>query len=268
MGRAFANRFAQAGMRVVVADVEEPALDQAVAELQSAGAKALGVVCDVGDHSAVVELGARTEEAFGPPQVLCLNAGIGVSGPLAEVSMTDWKWVIAVNLWGVIHGLDVFLPGLIGRDEGHVIFTASVAGHYSFPHLGPYAATKYGVVAIAETLHAELRAEGSKVGVTCLSPGLVSTNIFSSERNRPEVLTNPSAEPRPEEELAMREAFLEWVQANALQPEEVAEMIHRAVLDGTFWVFTDDEHRSAISDRHAAIREREEPPPYVPLLDI
>ena len=149
MGRAFANRFAQAGMRVVVADVEEPALDQAVAELQSAGAKALGVVCDVGDHSAVVELGDRTEEAFGPPQVLCLNAGIGVSGPLAEASMADWKWVIDVNLWGVIHGLDVFLAGLIGRDEGHVIFTASVAGHYSFPHLGPYAATKYGVVALS-----------------------------------------------------------------------------------------------------------------------
>ncbi|SVB50033.1 uncharacterized protein METZ01_LOCUS202887, partial [marine metagenome] len=88
------------------------------------------------------------------------------------------------------------------------------------------------------------------------------------ERNRPEMLTDPSTEPRPEEELAMREAFLEWVQANALQPAEVAEMIHRAVLDRTFWVFTDDDHRAAISERHAAIREREEPPPYAPLLDI
>ena len=189
MGRAFSQRFAEAGMKVVVADVEAPPLEETVEQLSDSGAEIIGIVCDVSDHSAVLELKTRTEEAFGPAQVVCLNAGVGAGGTLAETTLSDWKWVVDVNLWGVVHGVDVFLPGLRERNEGHIVFTASVAGHYSFPRLGPYAATKYGVVAIAETLHAELREEASAVGVTCLCPGLVSTNIFDSERNRPETLT-------------------------------------------------------------------------------
>ena len=268
MGRAFAQRFAEAGMKVVVADVEAPPLEEAVDQLSDFGAEAIGTVCDVSDHSAVLELKHRTEEAFGPAQLVCLNAGVGAGGTLAETTLSDWKWVVDVNLWGVVHGVDVFLPGLRERNEGHIVFTSSVAGHYSFPRLGPYAATKYGVVAIAETLHAELREEDSAVGVTCLCPGLVSTNIFDSERNRPEILTNPTPNAPPEEELAMREAFLEWVRANALAPSEVAEMVHRSVLNRTFWLFTDEEHLPAITARHAAIVREEDPPPYRPLLDL
>ena len=268
MGRAFAQRFAEAGMKVVLADVEAPPLGETVDQLSGSGAKAIGMVCDVSDHAAVLELKTRTEEAFGPAQVVCLNAGVGAGGTLAETTLSDWKWVVDVNLWGVVHGVDVFLPGLRERDEGHIVFTASVAGHYSFPRLGPYATTKYGVVAIAETLHAELREEDSAIGVTCLCPGLVSTNIFDSERNRPEILTNPTPNPPPEEELVMREAFLEWVRANALSPSEVAEMVHRSVLNRTFWLFTDEEHLPTIAARHAAIVREEEPPPYQPLLDL
>jgi NAD(P)-dependent dehydrogenase (short-subunit alcohol dehydrogenase family) len=258
MGRAFADRFARAGMKIVVADVEEAALAGAVTELKASGAAVVGVVCDVSDHKAVVDLGSSVSEAFGPPQVICLNAGVGTSGSLAKTTIADWEWVVGVNLWGIIHGLDVFLSGLRERNEGHVVITASVAGHLAFPRLGPYSATKFAAVVIAETLYAELVGDGSAVGVTCLCPGFVSTNVFTSERNRPEVLANRVVEPFGDGKVADREAFLEWIRANAVQPAEVAEMVYRAVLEGTFWVFT-EEDMSAVTARHQSIRERSNP---------
>lgn len=258
IGRAFADRFARAGMKIVVSDVEEPALTRAVSELKASGAAVVGVVCDVSDHKAVVDLGASVSEAFGPPQVICLNAGVGTSGSLAKTTIADWEWVLGVNLWGIIHGLDVFLSGLRERNEGHVVITASVAGHLAFPRLGPYSATKFAAVVIAETLHAELVGDGSSVGVTCLCPGFVSTNVFTAGRNRPEVLANSGVEHSGDAKAAEREAFLEWIRANAVQPAEVAEMVHRAVLEGMFWVFTEDEI-SAVTARHQSIRERSNP---------
>jgi len=259
MGRAFADRFAAEGMRIAIADIEEPALDRAVAELEAAGAEVIGVRCDVSDHGSVQDFGVAVQEAFGSAQVLCLNAGVASGGTIAEQSMKSWQWVLGVNLYGIVHGLDVFLPSLIDQDEGHVVMTASIAGHTSFAGLGPYNASKHATVTIAETLSVELAEVESNVGVSCLCPGFVATNIFAAERNRPESLQDTSKEPVSAEDQFAHEALLEWMAANALQPAAVADMVHDAILSNTFWIFTDQDHLVQIAERHERIRGCQNP---------
>ncbi len=259
MGLAFAHRFAAAGMKVVIADIEVPALEAAVDGLREAGADVLGVRCDVSDAGSVHDLAAAVDEAHGAAHVLCLNAGVASTDTLDQSSLADWEWILGVNLMGIVHGLDAFLPGILARDEGHVVVTASVAGHTAYPGLGPYSATKHAAVAIAETLQNELTASGSSVGATALCPGFVRTGIFTSERNRPEHLVDALAEPPTDEDIATREGFLEMIAEEAPLPEVVADMVHDAVVSQTFWVFTDDRHVDSIGNRHEEIRTRTNP---------
>ena len=259
MGLAFAHRFAAAGMKVVLGDIEALALDAAVEELRSDDVEVLGVRCDVSDAASVHDLANAAIESFGAVHVLCLNAGVATSGPLHEQTLSDWQWVLGVNLMGIVHGLDAFLPGLVSQDEGHVVITASVAGHTAYPGLGPYSASKHAAVVIAETLHNELSASGSRVRATALCPGFVDTGIFESERNRPEHLTDALAEPESDEDRELRTAFLEMIADEARKPAEVADLVHDAILNETFWVFTDEQHAPNITNRHAAIVERWNP---------
>lgn len=259
MGLAFAHRFAAAGMTVVLGDIEIQALDTAVAGLRDAGAEVLGVRCDVSDADSVHDLARAAREAYGAVHVVCLNAGVAGSGALHEQTLADWEWILGVNLMGIVHGIDAFLADLIARDEGHVVITASVAGHTAYPGLGVYSATKHAAVAIAETLHNELVSNGSRVGATALCPGFVDTGIFDSARNRPEHLTDALAEPETDDERTAREAFLEMIANDALKPDAVADLVHDAILDGTFWVFTDDQHVPNIANRHAEIAQRRNP---------
>jgi short-subunit dehydrogenase len=153
--------------------------------------------------------------------------------------------------------------------EGHIVMTSSIAGHVSVPNLGPYSATKFAVVSIAETLRQELLTENSKVGVSCLCPGFVSTNIWDSERNRPENLLNNSGDESTDEEFLQREAFMEWMNANAKQPSEVAELVYQAISNNKFWIFTDDQHLNGVKARHSSIVSGEELPwPAPPLIDL
>ncbi len=259
MGLAFAHRFAAAGMKVAIGDIEEPALEAAVAELVASGAEVFGSRCDVTDIDSFRRFAADAEEAFGPAHVVCLNAGVAGGGEMADLTLSDWNWVLGVNLWGVVHGLDIYLKGLVARNEGHVVVTASVAGHTSFPGIGPYNASKHAVSAIAETLHNELVVAGSDVGVTSLCPGFVATGIFDSGRNRPEHLLDALAELPSEEQLERRQMIQEWMAQNAKDPTEVADLIHDAVLEQTFWVFTDPDHIESIERRHEEIRGRRNP---------
>jgi len=259
MGLAFAHRFAAAGMLVAICDIEEAALAEAVAALRDAGATVFGGLCDVTDIDSFRRFAADAEEAIGPAQVVCLNAGVAGGGDLVDQTLADWNWILGVNLWGVVYGLDIYLKGLLARNEGHVIVTASVAGHTSFPGLGPYTASKHAVSAIAETLHNELAAAGSEVGVTSLCPGFVSTGIFASGRNRPEHLTDSLAELPTDEELERQRMVQEWMAENAKDPAEVADLVHDAVLEQTFWLFTDPDHIDSIEQRHEEIRARRNP---------
>lgn len=259
MGKAFASRLGAAGMKIVIADIEEPAIDATIAELQGAGVEAVGVRTDVSELDSMMSLAADAKEAFGSIDVVALNAGVGGgNGRLETLTTNDWEWTFGVNLYGIVHGLQAFLPDLKAADSGHVVMTASVAGHLAYPSMGPYNATKFATVALAETLKAELTHDGSNVGVTCLCPGLVLTGIFQSERNRPEQLldTTIATEPVDDETAARREAMADIVLTHGKSAAMVADLVHDAIRDDTFWVFTDEDFDQALTDRHAAIRER------------
>jgi NAD(P)-dependent dehydrogenase (short-subunit alcohol dehydrogenase family) len=196
IGRGMAVAFAEAGMRVVVSDIERAAAEKVAAEIQSSGQRALAVQTDVAKRASVEALAERVYGELGATHLLCNNAGVFVFGPLDEMRDTDWRWLLSVNLEGVVNGLQAFLPRMKAQPgEKHVVNTASVAGIRAFPNVGIYNATKSAVIAISETL----RQEGARYGLSCsaLCPGAVNTNIVSSDRNRPAELesSNPAASP-------------------------------------------------------------------------
>ncbi len=187
IGYALAERFAQEGMRVVLADIEKDALAAAEARLSQHDKRVLAVVTDVSKAESVEALAQKTLDAFGAVHIVCNNAGVGNPAvPIWENTLADWQWVLGVNLWGVVHGIRTFVPILLRQGEpGHVVNTASMAGLTSTARLGIYCASKHAVVAISETLHAELAAINSAVKVSVLCPSFVKTNIADSSRNRP-----------------------------------------------------------------------------------
>ena len=259
LGKAFAKRFGEAGMKLALADVEVPVLEETVAELRSNGIDVIGIPCDVSSAESMKEFSKEVLAEFGQVHLLCLNAGVASGGPIVESSLDQWRWVLGVNLYGIIHGLNAFLPELVEQNEGHVVMTASIAGHTSFANMASYNASKHATVTIAETLFAEMKEAKSDVGVSCLCPGFVSTNIFTSDRNQPEGMQTSLAEPPSEEEVTQREAALEWLRANALQPEFVADLVHEAVVEKQFWIFTEETHTQAVTARHKEIQERRDP---------
>ena len=268
IGLAVARRLAHRGMRLAIADVEVGALKAAQESLTAAGAEVLAVPTDVGDPEQMDAFAGRVRDECGPVSVAHLNAGVaGGGGPIERLSTEDWAWAFHVNVWGVIHGLRVFLSDMKRQDEGHVVITSSIAGIICSPQAGPYHATKHAVAAIAETLYRELHAEGSGVRVSCLCPGLVDTGFPSSDRNRPAALKTPGREPvAPDEREAMHRAVGE-IFARGATPERVAECVDAALEDGRFWIYTDEVHREAIAARHRAIEAGELPPATFGALD-
>lgn len=258
IGRAMADCFAAQGMNVVIADVEEPALDAAADDLAETGAKVLPVVTDVSDAKAMDHLAEQAYAEFGSVELLCNNAGVAGGGLIQDMTVRDWEWVLGVNLWGVIHGHRVFLPRMIEQNQGHIVNTASILGHLSLPSTGAYNATKHAVVSISETLFAEMNQQEVNVGVTVLCPSLVNTQILDSSRNRPEKLLNPDAEPRTEEEELVFAAAKEIWQA-AKEPADVAEQVLQAVLDNQLYLFTDGEYAEQIAQRHRNIEASSNP---------
>ncbi len=267
MGLAFARRFARQGANVVLADVEAGALDLAVDQLRSAGAEVLGVRTDVSRADEVEALAATAIEHYGRVNVVCNNAGVAAGGPIWELTLSDWEWTLGVNLWGVIHGIRSFVPHLIEHGDAHVVNTASIAGHLSYPYMGAYNASKHAVVTISETLHHELQMAGSSVGVSVLCPGLVNTGILDSDRNRPERLQRPLDEPDPTEEMEAMRAAIHEVYEQALDPAVVADQVLDAILENRFYVFTDHDFDEAMAIRHADIDQRRQPTSRGTLLD-
>ena len=266
IGRGMAERFAAESMRVVVADIEEPPLHETVRAIRSAGGEAMAVVCDVASWPSVQALRDAVVEAYGPADVLCNNAGVAATGTMAELSLKSWEWCLGVNLWGVIHGCRAFLGAMIERGSGHIVNTASILGHLSSAGLGPYNVSKHGVVAISETLHAEMLAESTGVGVTCLCPGLVSTKILDSERNRPEHLRDhPGVDGAWDSDVVVggaaskARAAMRDLYAQSLRPSEVADMVVRAILAEELWLFTDRDFDAALAARHRDIEARRTP---------
>ena len=247
IGLALGRAFAGAGMKVMLADVEPPALDRAVTELERSGAEVRGVVCDVSDRAAVQRAASTAIDAFGKVHVVCNNAGVGAGGPMEQVDPADWNWVLGVNLMGVIYGIEAFLPGMKAQGEGHIVNTASMAGMLCAPQMGPYNVAKFGVVALSETLAGELA--GSGVGVSVLCPGFVNTRIIESGRNRPAQLA-ASKTPRLGGDLPAQIAELV---RSGMAPDEVAARVLAAIRDNDFYIFTHAETRGWVEDRFRRI---------------
>jgi NAD(P)-dependent dehydrogenase (short-subunit alcohol dehydrogenase family) len=227
IGLALAERFAREGMRVVLADVEKGALGVAEARLADQGAEVLARVADVTSSESLQALRDQALARFGAVHVVCANAGVAPTGPVLGTA-EDWRWVVEVNLMGVVHTLDAFAPGLVAQKEGHVVCTASVGGLRSAPLLGAYCATKHAVVALTESLYGELA--GTGVGVSLLCPGAVATGIFESERNRPTALGGRGSGPdrvRRDFQAAIR---------GGMAPAEVASAVVEAIRGERFYV--------------------------------
>jgi NAD(P)-dependent dehydrogenase (short-subunit alcohol dehydrogenase family) len=262
IGLAMAERFAREGMKLVLADVEKGLLGEVTARFQAEGVEVLGVQTDVSDAEQMDALGAATMDAFGAAHVVCNNAGVETTGLTWQLTTADWQWVIGANLWGVIHGIRVFVPGLVAQGEGHIVNTASMAGLVSVPGLGPYCVTKHGVVTLSETLHGELVATGSKVGVSVVCPSWVQTDIFQSDRNRPAALANPETEraaQRREEQRQLGAAIL----ATGITASEVADRVFEAIVEERLYVLTHEETAPAVRNRMTNILEGRNPEPLL-----
>ncbi len=256
IGLAVARSAAAEGMRLVLGDIEEVPLREAEKALGETGAEVLGVVTDVADGASVRALRDRALDRFGAVHLVHNNAGVGVGGPIWEISEEDWRWILDVNLWGVVHGINAFVPLLMEQGEGHVVNTASIAGLVASPFLGPYNATKQAVVAISETLFKDLQLAGSPVGVSVLCPGFVQTRIDESERNRPSWA--PAAE--GEEAENMRGAIKALI-ASGISPAVVADGVIDAVKTNTFYILTHPELDSVVRTRFEDIDQRRPPSP-------
>jgi NAD(P)-dependent dehydrogenase (short-subunit alcohol dehydrogenase family) len=258
IGKSLAFYFGNKGDEIVIGDVEELALYNTIEELESKGISSTGMLLDVSDIDSFKSFAREVFSNFSPPYVLCLNAGVGAGGSISESSILDWEWVLGVNLWGVINGLNAFLPELERNNDGHLVFTSSIAGHLSYPNMGPYNASKHAVLTIAETLHYELLEKGSKVGVSVLCPGLVKTNILDSDRNRPEGLTSRNTLDNYGDE-DMRKQMVREIYDLALHPDRVAELVFNAVDANQFYIFTDNTFEDAIKNRHRNIETATNP---------
>lgn len=257
IGRALAGAFAAEGARIVLADVEPDALDEAAHALSRGGAGVIAVRTDVAKGEQVEALAVAAEKAFGAVHVVCNNAGVSVSGLSWTHTVADWDWVLGVNLWGVIHGLRVFVPRLLASGaEGHVVNTASMAGLLSGPGMAIYNVTKHGVVTLSESLFHELRMLGARIGVSVLCPAWVNTRIIDSARNRPAALADTVA-PLPGRE--QMEQLARGLLASGLAPDRVAAHVVDAVRTNRFWVLTHPEWKRYVRVRCEDILEDRAP---------
>lgn len=238
IGFALAERFAVEGMRLVVADVEAPALATAAERLRATGAEVVDAVTDVSVEDQVIDLATITYEHFDTAHVVCNNAGVGGGGgPMWEIPQGQWDWTFGVNFWGVLHGIRAFVPRLVDQQEGHVVNTASLAGFKAIPFMSPYNTTKHAVVALSEGLAFELAFLGSPVRVSALCPGFIRTRLHESDRNWPEGLGEPpaiSASP-------MGDVVRQAVEAG-MDPAILAGRVVDAIHADRFFVLSEDAH--------------------------
>jgi NAD(P)-dependent dehydrogenase (short-subunit alcohol dehydrogenase family) len=257
-GREFARIGARLGMRLALADVQADALAATVDELRGQGATVFGERTDVSKAEDVERLGARTVDAYGGAHLVFNNAGVAVGGLAWENSVRDWEWVLGVNLWGVIHGVRVFVPILLAQDEPtHIVNTSSVAGLVNPQMMAAYNVSKHGVVSLSETLYHDLRLVGSRVGVSVLCPAFVPTGINQSERNRPAEMANEA--PPTASQAALKSQLDKAVSSGRISAAQVAETTFEAVREDRFYVVTHERMMPSIELRLQDVVQRRNP---------
>ena len=254
LGLAMSHRFAQAEMKVVLADIEADPLDAAVRELRAAGHDATGVVTDVADVDAVNHLAAAAFDAHGAVHVLCNNAGVVKRARVWELTLDDWNWVLGVDFWSVVYGLRAFVPRMLEQAEGgHIVNTSSMAGLLPMPNLGAYAAAKSAVLALSLSLRTEFDQLESSLGVSVLCPGFIATGITNSGRNSPGDLADEAQPPNVPRTTAGTVA--------TLTVADVAEQVVEAITSDRFWILTDDQYQTVIRQHAAGVGTAARPVP-------
>jgi NAD(P)-dependent dehydrogenase (short-subunit alcohol dehydrogenase family) len=254
IGFALGRAFAEAGMKVMLADVETGALSEAVKSLRDVTSDVRGIACDVADADSVAHAAQATLDAFGRVHVICNNAGVAAPGGIDNISLDNWRWVIDVNLMGVLHGIRSFLPHIRAHGEGgHIVNTASMAGMIS-GGLGfsPYTATKFAVVGMSEGLSAQLKPNG--IGVSVLCPHFVRTGIANSGRNRP-AQYGPSVTYDPASRAGQLAAEITRGVEAGIDPADVAARVLSAIRNDELYVFTHPHMREMVDGRFRAIQE-------------
>ena len=243
MGLGMARAFTAAGMKVMLADIDESALAAAGKELIDKGADVDTIICDVTKEKSVFDAADATVERFGKVHVLCNNAGVNVAGTFEELSQRDWDWVVAANQFGVQYGMTAFIPKIKAHGEGgHIMTTSSMAGVISAgPGWGPYNASKFAAVVMSEVLRSELKE--SNIGVSVLCPGGVATNIINSSKHRPPQYGSPDDKPAATSNL-------DRLLAEALDPDVVGKLVLEGILENQLYLFTDPRMIKLVERRH------------------
>ena len=251
IGFALGRAFAQAGMKVMLADIEADALAAAVESLRGSGPDVRGLICDVAAPASVERAAEASYAAFGNVHVVCNNAGVAGGSGVDDISLDNWRWVLDVNLMGVLHGIRIFLPHIRAHGQGgHIVNTASMAGMISGLGFSPYSTSKFAVVNMSEGLARELEPLG--IGVSVICPGFVRTRIAESGRNRPERY-GPSRTPDPASPAGVLTAHLAELSRFGLDPSDVAARTLAAIREDELYVFTHPEMRAELEERFAAI---------------
>jgi NAD(P)-dependent dehydrogenase (short-subunit alcohol dehydrogenase family) len=249
MGRAFAQRSAEEGMKLVLGDIEQTALDKAVEELSAGGFDVVGVPTDVSKREAIQHLADVALERYGKLNVAFNNAGVEgfLDGALWEATQKDWEWTMGVNLWSVIYGTQIFLPLILAQDEeGYVVNTCSMTSVVRAGNM--YGVAKQAIFAISETIYGQLQ-DYPKVGVTALCPGIIATRLFQGSRNRPTELQNEQRTEGQDRGDEMRARMHERL-SQGMPPSEVASILFGAIRENKLYVLTDHDWDDGINQRH------------------
>lgn len=275
IGLGMAKSFAKSGARLMLADIEEAPLQAAIEEIGRTNAAVDGIVVDVGDRDAVFAAAEKTAKKFGKVHIVCNNAGIGAGGPVESWTANGWAWTIAVNLMGVVHGIEAFVPIIKRQNEGgHIVNTASLAGVIGFPNMGAYSATKFGVVGLTETLRRDLAP--FNIGVSVLCPGLVATRIFDTGRTRPaqfggsytnedgtkeaaklakKLGASDAAAASVAEQVKARQEMMRQALEAGLDPVVVGDRVREGIAANELFIITHPEYEAQYEERHAAVRQ-------------
>jgi NAD(P)-dependent dehydrogenase (short-subunit alcohol dehydrogenase family) len=266
-GREFANIGAKLGMKLVLADVQQDALDKACGELAAQGVRVIGIRCDVRKAEEVQALADATMNRFGAVHLVFNNAGVGSGGLIWENTQADWEWILGVNLWGVIHGVRIFTPLMLecakreAGYEGHIVNTASMAGLLNAPNMGIYNVSKHAVVSLSETLYHDLQLTDAPIGASVLCPYFVPTGISDSERNRPAELKDkvgPTAS-----QIAAQAVSEKAVSSGKVSAAQVAERTFDAIRDGQFYIYSHPHALGNVQTRmEDIVKQRNPTDPY------
>ena len=263
LGREFANKAAQLGMKLVLADVQQDNLDQARSELEAGGASVLAMLCDVRKGEQVQALADATMARYGAVHLVFNNAGVGSGGLIWENSVADWEWVLGVNLWGVVHGVRTFTKLMLecaSRDpqfEGHIVNTASMAGLLNAPTMGVYNVSKHAVVSLSETLYHDLQLVDAPIGASVLCPYFVPTGISQSHRNRPSDVA--MTEGATASQKAAQAMTVKAVESGKVSASDVAQLTFDAIREGKFYIYSHPQALGGVAERMQDIVQQSNP---------